>query len=86
MQAHFGTDPVKGLGEEMRIAHPGFQGAEGVLDGFPSNPHALGGTVQALLHGLEHFLMFPTSNTAVLAGRTFCLKGTLLAGRTPITV
>lgn len=24
MQAHFGTDPVKGLGEEMRIPHPGF--------------------------------------------------------------
>ena len=28
-QAHFSTNPVKGLSQEMRIAHPGFQGAKG---------------------------------------------------------
>ncbi len=80
MQAHFSADPVKGLSQEMRIAHPGFQGAERVLDGFSSNPHALRSKVKALLHGLKHVFMSPTGHFPLLVGRTFRLEGTLLAG------
>jgi len=80
MKAHLSADPVKGLGEEMRIAHPGFQGAERVLDGFPSNPHAFGSKVQALLHGFKHVFMFPAGHFPLLVGGALRLEGTLLAG------
>jgi len=79
MQAHFGTDPIQRLGEEMRIAHPGLHGAEGVLDGFPSNPHAFGSKIQALLHGLEHVFVFPAGHFSRLIGCALGLECALLA-------
>lgn len=46
MQAHLGSDALKALGQEVRRAHPGLQGTEGVFDSPPSDTHAIGRLIQ----------------------------------------
>ena len=41
VQAHLGTYPIKRFCEEVRRAHPGFQGAERVLHSGASNAHRI---------------------------------------------
>lgn len=75
LQAHFGTDALQSPGQEMGGPHPVLQGAEGMLNCLPSDPHDFGVLVEPLLHGLQAVLMLPASHPPVLAGRAFILDG-----------
>ena len=52
MQTHFGTDARQCLSEEMRRAHPRFEGAKRMLDGLSAQSGRFWRSVQAILHHL----------------------------------
>src|SRR5215472_8127220 len=66
----------------MAPPHPIFNRAEDVLDDAAPDPHGIGHLVQMPLHGLDHRLVFPTADAALLAGGAFGLHcaGAAIAG------
>src|SRR5215469_12431874 len=66
----------------MAPPHPILNRAEDVLDDAAPDPHRIGHLVQTSLHGLDHRLMFPTGDAALLAGGAFGLHcaGATVAG------
>ena len=79
MQAHLGAHLLEGFGLEVGITHPGFQGAEWMLDRLSSHAHPLWFSIQASFGGLEHGFMLPARHSPVRTGRALRLHG---AGRT----
>jgi hypothetical protein len=67
MKVHFGSDVGQPPGPEVVPPHPVLDGAKDVLDDAAPDPHGIGHRVQALLHGLDHRLVFPAGDTALLA-------------------
>ena len=86
MQAHFCTDPLEGLGQEMCAAHPVLDRPEGMLNRLAPDTHTVGCVIQSVLHGLERVLMRPASDASLHTGRAFFLDRALLAIRTPVPV
>ena len=41
-KAHLGSDVPERFGQEMRTSHPGFEGAEDMLDGPATDAHGIG--------------------------------------------
>jgi hypothetical protein len=54
-----------------------------MFGGLVALAHLLRVLVEAALHGLQHMLMFPAGNAALLAGGALPLDGAALAGRGP---
>ena len=50
VQGHLSADMFQRLHLEVGIAHPAFEGAKGMFDGFPSLPHKLGMFIEPALH------------------------------------
>ena len=66
VEAHLGADPFQRPGQEVGGSHLGLDGAEWVLDGLSSDPHAGGRLVQAALHGVDDGLMLPAPDPPFL--------------------
>src|SRR6516164_6584805 len=66
----------------MAPSHPILNRAADVLDDAAPDPHRIGHLVQTSLHGLDHRLVFPTGDAALLAGGAFGLHcaGATVAG------
>jgi len=52
---------------EVIPSHPFLERAENVFDDGTPDPHGIGHLVQAPPHSLDHRLMFPTGDAALLA-------------------
>ena len=78
MQTHLGAHMLERFHLEVGRAHPGFQCAERMLDGFPSRAHPLRFLIEAGFGSLKYRLMFPSCYSPVGTGRTLRLDG---AGR-----
>ena len=59
MEAHFGTDPLQGAGQEVGRAHPGLDGAKRVLDGLPAHAHGVWHPIEHGLHCIENTFVLP---------------------------
>ncbi len=66
MQGHFGADPLQRLHLEVGGAHPGLDGAEGMLDRL------------APLDRLEDMFVLPAGNPALLARGALTLDSAAL--------
>ena len=66
MQAHVRSDLWKSLGEEMRGAHPRLQRCKRVLHRLPSLASGIDSLIEPSLHPIEHGLMFPASDAAIV--------------------
>jgi hypothetical protein len=55
-----------------------------VLDRAPSDPHGVGHVVEPALHGLDHRLMLPALDAALLAGGALVLDAAGSAGVGPV--
>jgi len=75
MQTHLGADMLESFCEEVRRAHPGFQGPKRMLDGFSSSAHPLRLAIETAFDCLEYGFMFPSSDSPVFIGRTLRLDG-----------
>ena len=60
MQGHLGANPFQRLHLEVGRSHPGFDGAEGMLDGFASPAHRLRMLVEPPLDSLKHMFVLPS--------------------------
>lgn len=63
-----------------------FDGSERMLHRPSPQPHHLGLSVEPLLHRFQHFLMLPSRDTPVFAGRALGFERTARASRGPIFV
>jgi hypothetical protein len=86
MEAHLRADPAQGLRQKMRRSHPRLDGPERMLDRLPPELHFFGCSIEPLLHGFEHALMFPSLDAPFLAGHAFGLERAILAGGGPVTM
>lgn len=84
MQAHFGTDPFQGPGQEMGGTHPILQRAEWMLNSLSSRPHGFGFLIEAFLHRFQAGFIFPASNAPIGARRTFLLHRAAWAIGAPV--
>ena len=84
VQRHFGGDPFQGLHLEVGIAHPVFDGAERMLDGFTPLLHLLRMLVEPLLDDIKDVFMFPAGNSALLGRGAAILDGAYPADRGPV--
>ena len=65
MQTHLRTDVFQCLHLEVRRTHPGFDRAEGMLDGAAANAHAVRHTIHTIFHILQYRLMLPATDAPV---------------------
>jgi hypothetical protein len=86
VQAHLRAYPTKRLRQEVRRPHPGFDRSERVLDRLPPHQHFLGRCIEALLHGFQHALVFPSLDAPFLASCALGLQRALGTGRCPVNV
>ena len=70
----------------MGGAHPGLEGAEGVLDGLAPLPHRLRVLVEPTLHRLQHMLVLPAAEAPLVAGRAQLLDRTARADVGPVVM
>jgi len=84
MQRHLGADPFQRLHLEVRIAHPVFDRAERMLNGFAPLAHLLWMLVKPLLDGLKNMLVLPAGNPAFLARGTLILDDAALTDIGPV--
>src|SRR5690606_17849813 len=68
-QAGFGGDVLQSARSEVCRAPPSLDGAEDVLDRAAADRHGFGHRLKSALHGIEHRLVLPSSDTLLLAGR-----------------
>ena len=64
MQAHLCADVFQRFHLQVRRAQPGFDRAEGMLDGTAANTHALR---HAIFHFLQYHLMLPATYPPILS-------------------
>lgn len=57
MQSRFGANAWECLHQEVRCAHPGLDGAEGMLDRLAGPAHGLSVGVEPCLRRFEHLLV-----------------------------
>src|SRR5215469_15123269 len=69
----------------MAPPHPILDRAKDVLDDAAPDPHRIGHLVQTPLHGLDHRLVLPTGDAALLAGGAFGLHGAGAAVAGPVS-
>ena len=67
MQIHLGTNVFQRLHLEVRWTQPGFDRAEGMLDSATADAHAVRHTINTLFHRSQHFLVLPSTQSAILA-------------------
>jgi len=72
-EAHFGFHALDASCQEVRVAYPRFDRAEGVIDCSSANGHSVV-DIQQLLHRFDDALMLPAIDAAFLAGRAFRLQ------------
>jgi hypothetical protein len=68
----------------MAGAHPGLDGAEGVLDGLAPPAHGLRVLVEAALDGFKNIFVFPAADAALPAGGALALDGAGRASGRPV--
>lgn len=54
--------------EEVGVAHPRLEGAEGVFDGLSSYAHCAGVFIQSPLHRVQHGFVFPAAQAPIATG------------------
>jgi hypothetical protein len=84
VQRHLCGDLWQRLHQEVGGAHPGLDGAEGMLDRFAPLPHLLWVLIEPALHGFENVLMLPSGDPTLLAGSATLLDDTALASIGPV--
>src|SRR5215469_12195534 len=82
VEAHLGCDVGQLSCSEVGPPHPILNRAEDGLDDAAPDPHRIGHLVQTPLHALDHSLVFPTGDAALLAGGAHGLRcaGAAVAG------
>ena len=83
-QRHLGSDVLQPLHQEMGRAHPGLDGAKGMLDRLAALTHGLGVLIEPPLDGLKDVFVLPASDPALLARGAAILDGAMLAGVGPV--
>jgi hypothetical protein len=73
VERHLGRDLGQRHRQEVRPAHPAFDGAEGMLGRLSAQPHGIGIFVEARLHRLEHRLMLPARDPPLAPWRALGL-------------
>ena len=86
MQAHLRTDSGQCLGQEMRLAHPGFQRAEDMLYRSAADFHGFRCLRQPRQHSLQDMFMLPATDAPIVVRRALRLNRTPGAGGSPILV
>ena len=66
MQTHFRTHMFERLHLEVSRPQPGFDGAEGMLDGAAANAHTVRHAVHAVFHLFQDGLMLPPTDPPFL--------------------
>ena len=74
MQRHFGGHVRERFHLEVRRAHPGLDGAERMFSGLAALLHGAGKAVEPRLRPLEHVLVFPSPDAALLARCAIALQ------------
>lgn len=77
MQAHFGAHVGHRSGQEVGRAHPVLERSEDVFDRLSSQRHGVEISVQPFLHPVQDVFVFPSSDAALLAGRTLLVDGAI---------
>ena len=85
VQRHFGPDPFQRLHLEVRIAHPGLDGSERMLDRLAPLAHLLRMFVEPPLDGLKNLFVLPARDPMLLACGALVLDGAVLADIGPVT-
>ena len=84
MQRHFGGDTRQRLHQKVGCAHPGLDGAEGMLNRLAQLAHLFRMFVEPALHRLKNVLVLPSGDPSFLAGGAAVLDGAALAGVGPV--
>jgi len=72
--------------EEVGVAHPHLEGAEGVFDGLSSDAHRAGMFVQPPLHRVQHGFVFPAAQAPITTGGAVGTQRATRARRRPVDV
>ena len=86
LKAHFGAHPSKRPGQEVCSTHPMLQRAEDVFNGASSDGHCVRLPVESTLHDFKYMFVLPSSDAAIVAGRTSLLEMTTRACAGPVHV
>jgi hypothetical protein len=84
VQRHFCADPFHGLHLEVCLAHPGFDGTEGMFNRFTPLTHFLRMLIETTLNVLKNVFVFPTGDAAFLARGAFFFDSASRAGVGPV--
>ena len=79
MKGHFGADPLQCFGQEVGCSHPGFDGAEGMLDRLTPLAHLLRVLIKPLLDRFQKVFVLPPRDPSLLARGALMLDGACLA-------
>jgi len=63
MQTHFRTHMLECFHLKVGVAHPGFDGAKGMFDGFSSYSYSLRLTIQSCLNRINYCFVFPATDS-----------------------
>jgi hypothetical protein len=86
MQTHLRANVFECFHQKVGRPHPEFQRPEDMLNRTTPLFHLPRGSVQTILHDIQHTFVFPSLDTSLLAGRAFLFKLTTLAGCSVVTV
>jgi hypothetical protein len=86
VQTHLSADPIQGLRQKVRRAHPGLDRPKRMRNGLPTDAHGVRGLIQAGLHRVENGFMFPACHPSLWAWCAVRFERALLTVRTPVLV
>jgi hypothetical protein len=84
LKTHFGAQPSERSGQEVCGAHPLLERTEDMFNGTPTNGHCIWLPVEPTLHGFQYMFVLPSSDAAIVAGRTAFLEMEMRASAGPL--
>ena len=84
LETHFRTHSPERPRQEVCGTHPVLERAEDMLDSTSADGHCLRVPVQPTLHSFQYMFVLPSSDAAIVAGRTACLERAARACAGPV--
>jgi hypothetical protein len=84
LETHFGTHSSKRPGQDVGGTHPVQERTEYMLNGTSADSHYIWFPVESTLHGFQYMFVLPSSDAAIVAGRTSLLEMETRVGAGPV--
>src|SRR5476651_1871816 len=84
LKTHFGAYPSERPGQKVCGTHPLLERTEYMLNGTSADGHCIRLPVEPALHGFQNMFVLPSSDSAIVAGRTSLLEMATRAGTGPV--